>query len=173
MSKWFKQNEAVAEQSSNNAQEILPPVDRREGKPGECADEDCRRAHPHVFGEGCSLYVNSAPSNVSTLSDSVGVALDRLSNRIDSLEARIRDLENQPVAVVPAPESEQVYAVVPSQVDPVPPVNVVPPTGPLVVKGIHYKDAVCDECGQVHDGTGRVMDTRGKLIQNPKKCSQQ
>ena len=92
---------------------------------------------------------------------------------VEQLLARVISLESRVDALEKPSEPEQVYAVVPPQVDPAPPVNVVPPTGPLVVKGIHYKDAVCDECGQVHDGTGRVMDTRGKLIRNPKKCSQQ
>ena len=82
--------------------------------------------------------------------------------RLSALEARVAILEKPPVPYG--------LELPPAGI----PVNqVTPPTGALVPKGIHYRDAVCDECQQVHDGTGRTMDTRGKLIKNPKKCSQQ
>jgi hypothetical protein len=86
-----------------------------------------------------------------------GLVLQLLA-RVAALETRVDALEKplSPGLV------EQLYTA---------PVNqVIPPTGALVVKGIHYRDAVCDECQQVHDGTGRTMDTRGKLIKNPKPC---
>ncbi len=61
---------------------------------------------------------------------------------------------------------------VPTEVS-APVVNQVTPPASLVPKKmIHYD--VCQECNQVHDGTGRFMDQRGKLIAKSKvkKCSQ-
>ena len=104
--------------------------------------------------------------------------LQALWSTIESLEKWVHNLENR-VDVLERPYLRPAQNnALPSFNYPSPgpaappPVNVVPPTGALIPKGVSYADDICDTCGRVHDGTGRYMDARGKLTkdQNHRTC---
>ena len=94
-------------------------------------------------------------------------AVSPLLKIVAELQARIDLLEKR----IDALEFDSAVDANPKPTEPV--VNQVQPPTALVPKNqVHYD--LCDECGQAHDGTGRFMDQRGKLIAKSKvkKCSQ-
>ena len=122
-------------------------------------------------------YVNSV-SGIGTPTPPEIPNFRALWSTIESLEKWVHNLENR-VDVLERPYLRPAQNnALPSFNYPSPgpaappPVNVVPPTGALIPKGVSYADDICDTCGRVHDGTGRYMDARGKLTkdQNHRTC---